>query len=154
MNNERISFLLELNQIEYDCHAMLNQEYAALLDDSISEKQLITLNHLEEKGRILTGELAELLNITPSAVSQMLNKLEKKQFIRRYINPDSRREIFVELDQAGIDYLNLNRRIELSIIERFYAKLPWEDLQHLKRIMTQFKEIIISERANRQSADL
>lgn len=154
MNDERISFLRELNQIEYDCLAMLNQEYAALLDDSISEKQLITLNHLENKGPTLTGELAELLNITPSAVSQMLNKLEKRQFIRRYINPGSRREIFVELDQAGMDYLNLNRRIELSIIERFYAKLPWEDLQHLKRIMTKFKEIIISERSNSQSQDL
>lgn len=152
MNNEQLRFFRELNQIEYECHALLNQEYAALLDDSISEKQQITLNHLEEKGRTLTGELAVLLNITPSAVSQMLNKLEKKHFIRRVINPDNRREIFVELGQAGIDYLALNRQIELSIIERFYAKLSWEDLQHLKRIMQNFKAIIISERSNGQSS--
>ncbi|GIN62586.1 hypothetical protein J27TS8_25790 [Robertmurraya siralis] len=147
MNDKQLTFIRELNQIEYDCHVMLNQEYAALLDDSISEKQLITLNQLEKKGRMLTGELATLLNITPSAVSQMLNKLEKKQFIRRFINSDNRREIFVELAQGGIDYLNLNRQIELSIIKRFYAKLPWEDLQHLKRIMLQFKAIIIKEQS-------
>lgn len=122
-----------------------------MLDDSVSEKQLITLYTLESKGRILTGELAVLLNITPSAVSQMLNKLEKKQFIRRIINPENRREIFVELDHGGTHYLNLNHQIETSIIERFYAKLPWEDLQQLKRIMLQFKEIIIRERSTRQS---
>lgn len=153
MNDKQLTFIRELNQIEYDCHVMLNQEYAALLDDSISEKQLITLNQLEKKGRMLTGELATLLNITPSAVSQMLNKLEKKQFIRRFINSDNRREIFVELAQGGIDYLNLNRQIELSIIKRFYAKLPWEDLQHLKRIMLQFKAIIIKEQSIDHSPD-
>lgn len=65
MNDKQLTFIRELNQIEYDCHVMLNQEYAALLDDSISEKQLITLNQLEKKGRMLTGELATLLNITP-----------------------------------------------------------------------------------------
>lgn len=153
MNDKQLTFIRELNQIEYDCHVMLNQEYAALLDDSISEKQLITLNQLEKKGRMLTGELATLLNITPSAVSQMLNKLEKKQFIRRFINSENRREIFVELAQGGIDYLNLNRQIELSIIKRFYAKLPWEDLQHLKRIMLQFKAIIIKEQSIDHSPD-
>jgi MarR family transcriptional regulator, organic hydroperoxide resistance regulator len=145
MNEKLIAFVRELNEIEYACQAMLTQEYADVLDESITNNQILLINLLHERGRLLTGELAKLLNITASAVSQMLNKMEKRQLVKRSINPGNRREIFVELDSAGVHYIETSRKIELSIIERFYSKLPFEDLVALKDILLRFRTIIEEE---------
>ncbi|MFU1796946.1 MarR family winged helix-turn-helix transcriptional regulator [Paenibacillus azoreducens] len=147
MNEEFIAYVREINEIEYACHEMLTQEYANVLDESVTSSQIIILNHLDSSGSMLTGELARQLNITPSAVSQMLNKMEKRQLVKRSINPNNRREILVELDTAGLKFIEMNKKIELSIIERFYAKLPFEDLEAFKAFMLKFKRIIEQELA-------
>ncbi|BCJ93815.1 hypothetical protein acsn021_13840 [Anaerocolumna cellulosilytica] len=149
MNKKLIAFVRELNEIEYACQRMLSQEYADVLDETITSSQIIILNHLYDGGRLLTGELARLMNISPSAISQMLNKMEKRKLIRRFINPENRREIYVELDIAGTNYIGTSQKIELSIIERFYSKLSMDDLKELKSIMQKFKQIIEQEQTNK-----
>ncbi|WP_326953510.1 MarR family winged helix-turn-helix transcriptional regulator, partial [Aneurinibacillus migulanus] len=102
------------------------------MDESITNSQIIILNHINHYDRLLTGDISKLMNISPSAVSQTLNRLEKNGYIKRSINPSNRREIFVELDTKGIKYIKINEEIELSIIERFYSKLDLADLTALR----------------------
>ncbi|MFD3257961.1 MarR family winged helix-turn-helix transcriptional regulator [Paenibacillus lentus] len=148
MNEELLSFVREINEIEYACNTMLAKEYAGLLDESITNSQIIMLGHIHKHGRLLTGELSKMMNITPSAVSQTLNKLEKGGYIKRSINPGNRREIFVELDIKGVSYIDRNEEIEKSIINRFYSKLDMADLKALRDIMRKFKQIIEKEQNN------
>ncbi|MBY9077940.1 MarR family transcriptional regulator [Paenibacillus sp. HN-1] len=145
MNQDLKSLIREINELEYSCNAMLSREYEGLLNESITNSQIILLGHIHKQGRVLTGELSKIMNITPSAISQMLNKLEHKRFIKRSINLDNRREIFVELDVAGIEYMDMNEQIEQSIIDRFYSRLEKEELLSLKAIMMKFKQIIEAE---------
>ncbi|GED72887.1 hypothetical protein BRE01_65890 [Brevibacillus reuszeri] len=150
MNREELTaFVREINELEYACNAMLTEEYHALQDENITNSQIVLLGHLHQQGRLLTGELSKIMNITPSAVSQSLNKLEKANYIKRFINPDNRREIFVELDSAGIKYMENSEQIELSIIDRFYSKLDVEDLKNLKGIFSRFKVIIEKEKTQK-----
>jgi DNA-binding MarR family transcriptional regulator len=151
MNKKIITDVQELNDIEYACQAMLTREYEGMLDETVTSSQIIILNHLHDNERLLTGELAKLMEISPSAVSQMLNKMEKRKLVRRFMNPENRREIFVEMDIAGTDYIETSQKIELSIIERFYSKLSPADLKELGRIMKKFKKIIEVELANKTS---
>lgn len=154
MNEEIIAFVQELNEIEYACQVMLAQEYAGVLDETITSSQIIILNHLNESsGRLLTGELARLMKISPSAISQMLNKMEKRKLIRRFINQENRREIYVELDVGGMEYMNTSQRVELSIIEKYYAKLSFDDLKELKNIMSKLKIIIEKEQMKQKKGD-
>lgn len=146
MNKDLIKYVKEINQLEYDCNVLLSQEYEALLDESITNKQIILLGHVYEHGKLNTGEISEILGITPSAVSQMLGKLEKSGYIKRSINPNNRREIIVEMDARGNDYMRTSKQIELSIIERYYSKLDIEDIMELRRINQKFKQIIEEER--------
>lgn len=150
MNREELTaFVREINDLDYACNTMLTEEYHALLDENITNSQIILLGHIQQRGRLLTGELSKIMNITPSAVSQNLNKLEKAGYIKRSINPDNRREIFVELDNAGIKYMENSEKIELSIIDRFYSKLDVEDLINLKGIFSRFKAIIEKEKTQK-----
>lgn len=149
MNEEFIACVKELNNIEYECLAMLTQEYRNVLDETITDSQVILLNHLHDSGRLPTGKLAKLMNTTPSALSQMLNRMEKQQLVTRSINPDNRREIFVELGTSGIHYIETSRKIEMSIIERYYSKLSLVEIKTLKEIMLKFKRIIEQEQSSK-----
>lgn len=149
MNAEFIACVREINELEYACNSMLTKEYESLLDESITNSQIIMLNHINHYGRILTGDISKLMNISPSAVSQTLNRLEKNGYIKRSINPNNRREVFVELDTKGIKYIKINEEIELSIIERFYSKLDLADITALRDIMYKLKRIIEEEQKSR-----
>lgn len=146
MNDELIRLVKEINQLEYECNVMLTQEYEALLDENITNKQIILLGYLHEHGRLNTSELSKMMGITPSAVSQMLGKLEKDGYIKRSINLSNRKEIIVELDDRGHHYINKSSQVEMSIIERYYSKLDMEDIGALLRITRKLKSIIEEER--------
>ncbi len=145
MNNEIIQLVQQINDIEYTCQAMLTLEYDQVLDQAVTNNQIIILNHVHDNEQILTGDLAKLMNISPSAISQMLNKMEKQKLVKRVTNPENRREIFVNLDSMGIEFLEKSRKVELDIIEKYYSKLSVSDLNSLKEIMLKFKKIIENE---------
>ncbi|NEN86154.1 MarR family winged helix-turn-helix transcriptional regulator [Paenibacillus elgii] len=147
MNEELIQYVKEINKAEYDTNVMLTLEYAALVDETITDKQFIVLGMVHEHGRLNTGEIADKMEITPSAVSQFLGKLEKAGYIKRSINPSNRREIIVELDQRGTEYMARNEQIERSIIERYYSKLGMDDILTLRNIVLKLKAIVEEEQA-------
>ncbi|MCM3273029.1 MarR family winged helix-turn-helix transcriptional regulator [Paenibacillus elgii] len=147
MNEELIRYVKEINKAEYDTNVMLTLEYAALVDETITDKQLIVLSMVHEHGRLNTGEIADKMGITPSAVSQFLGKLEKTGYIKRSINPSNRREIIVELDQRGTEYMARNEQIERSIIERYYSKLGMDDILTLRNIVLKLRAIVEEEQA-------
>lgn len=72
--------------------------------------ELVVMRGLEENcpysdNNISISEVQEGLHITKSAISQMMNSLEKKGFIERRIDTEDRRKIVVTLTQAGKDIL-------------------------------------------------
>ena len=71
---------------------------SAVKDISLSE--YVLMNEIEHKKSDLTA-VREYLSITKSAVSQMLGGLEKKGYLVRRTNALNRRNIVVQLTDAG-----------------------------------------------------
>lgn len=103
----------------------LKNEYADL-----STKQQLTLELLRTKTRTI-NELADYFSISSSAASQLISKLEQLGYIKREINPHNRREIIVDFAQKGHEYHKNIEKIQLHLIQKYYAKLPKEDLKTL-----------------------
>lgn len=135
----------EINEAEYTANLLLLQEYNELLQADLTSKQAVVLEHIHKHKRLTVKELADLMLITSSAVSQLISKLDKEGYLKREINPNNRREILVELDQAGWDYFERQRKVEKSIAERFYSKLDPEELSALRKITFKLLKIIEAE---------
>jgi MarR family transcriptional regulator, organic hydroperoxide resistance regulator len=120
-----------------DYKKLMTEEFAEL-----STKQQVILELLRVKNRTV-NEIAHFLSITASAASQLISKLEKQDYVKREINPDNRREIIVQLGEKGHYYNQMVDKNQLLIIEKYYAKLPKEDLEKLLDIHEKLYHIAV-----------
>ncbi|WP_170295561.1 MarR family winged helix-turn-helix transcriptional regulator [Chengkuizengella sediminis] len=120
-------------------------EYHKLVDKEVlnlTPKQSILLDLLNKKS-LTNSEIAKHFSITPSAATQLINKLEKKGYLKREININNRREIIVHLDEKGIEYNNLMSKFELHLIQKYYSKLDKKDLENLVDLQEKLYKIAI-----------
>jgi DNA-binding MarR family transcriptional regulator len=144
-NEELIACVKEMNEANYEINTLLLQEYRSLLDDEITTKQAIILEWVHKRGKLTVSEIAELMQVSSSAVSQIIGKLEKGGYVKREINLQNRREIFVLSGERGDAYFAKHEQVERSIVERFYTKLDFEEAVLLKNVMLKLKGIVEKE---------
>lgn len=145
MDKDLVHLVKEINQVEYETNLMLTEEFSSLFDETLTTKQAVFLNLLQTKGPLQTFELAKLMGTSPSAVSQLVNRLEQEDYIKRTMSKKDRREVIIELDERGHLYFQKQEEIELAIIDKYYTKLNKEDLLQLKDILLKLRFIISKE---------
>jgi DNA-binding MarR family transcriptional regulator len=139
---ERMNVIFQtLNQINY---AMLHH-YEEVLDHKLTPKQSLIIEHVQQHSTLTVNELAEKMNVTASAVSQLLSKLEKEHYIERSINPNSRREIIVTLGLKGKELYELYAKVDEQIVSTYYAKLDDEIISQLEQAVNKIYEVILEE---------
>ncbi|SDD17564.1 DNA-binding transcriptional regulator, MarR family [Paenibacillus sp. UNCCL117] len=140
--NDLVQLIKEINQVDYNINVMLRCEFDQLIEENLTDKQVIVLNLIRDNDSIHAGEIAQRLGITPSAVSQVLSTLEKKSMITRSMNKQNRREVHLKLTHEAEQYFSKVEAVEMAIIEKYYSKLSIKELNQLKAILEKFEGII------------
>ncbi|WP_010283585.1 MarR family winged helix-turn-helix transcriptional regulator [Bacillus timonensis] len=125
-----------------EVNSLLLKEFESIFHYDITTKQSIVLHHVNQAGTITVNELAQLMNISASAVSQLLNKLESEQYIKREINPNNRREILISLGSKGKELYEESEKIDQKIMEKYYSKLTKEEMIQFQTIVGKLHSII------------
>lgn len=132
-----------LDQINY---ALLHH-YEEVLEHKLTPKQSLVIEHVQKHSRLTVNELAEKMNVTASAISQLLTKLEKEHYIERAINPDSRRETIVTLGDKGTQLYEMYAKVDEKIVSTYYAKLDNNVIDQLEQAVNKVYEVILAEQA-------
>lgn len=98
----------------------------------------------EAKG-MYVSELAELLQVSPPAVSRMLRELEQKDFIDRVVDRDDRRITYIVLQPKGEAAHSEMERQALEFAGRVADRLGPEDTAQLIRLWSRLREIMQDE---------
>ena len=87
-------------------------------------------------GRLKMLELAELLDVSPSGVTRLVERLVKRGWVTREQPPDNRRLVFAVLtDEGSKACLGTTARVyRASLAEEFTGLLNERDLADLRRI--------------------
>ncbi|WP_066051990.1 MarR family winged helix-turn-helix transcriptional regulator [Robertmurraya korlensis] len=137
--------LIEANRYSEDIKFVFINEYKKLLDENeLSQKQSLVLSILDKKQRITMNEVADIINGTPSAASQFIQKLEKKKYVKREVNKDNRREVFVLLDEKGEVFFNEMTAIDERVLEKYFLQLPEEDIIKYHEILKKLHQIVVN----------
>ena len=134
-----------INEAEYSINRLIFKHYKQYLNSGITTQQAVVLDIVYLAERITVGEIANEMNISSSAVSQLIAKLEKNQFIKREINPQNRREVFITLDEKGMEYFSKQDFVEQQIADKIYSKLSSKEVDELERIVKKLRQIAMKE---------
>lgn len=134
-----------INEAEYMINRLIYKHYKQYLNSGISTQQAVLLDIVYLAKRITVGEIAIEMNISSSAVSQLIAKLEKNKYIKREINLQNRREVFITLAENGLEYFSKQDYVEQQIADKIYSKISSNELNELERIVEKLREIAMKE---------
>ncbi|MFI5783240.1 MarR family winged helix-turn-helix transcriptional regulator [Nocardia sp. NPDC051570] len=118
----------------------LSARSIAHVDESITIPQFRALVLLSTRGPSKIAGLASSLNVQPSTATRMVERLVVAGLIDRKPNPESRRELIIELTSRGrrvVDAVTTRRRTEIAaVVERMRPA----DRTGLVRALTAFAD--------------
>ncbi|MGE0789038.1 MAG: MarR family winged helix-turn-helix transcriptional regulator [Sandaracinaceae bacterium] len=79
---------------------MFHTKMAALHGLSASDEKAIDL--IDRFGPLTAGELASRSGLAPASVTGLLDRLEKRGYVRRSKDPDDGRRVVIEVDRAKL----------------------------------------------------
>ncbi len=112
----------------------------AAVEETITLPQFRLLVILDSRGTMRLTSLAELLDVNPSTVTRMVDRLVTTGMIARQANPATRREVVVDLTAEGRRVVRGVTRRRRSAISRIVAKMSEDERQGLVGALTAFTE--------------
>ncbi|MNI02422.1 Transcriptional regulator SlyA [compost metagenome] len=99
---------------------------------------------------IKVSELSELLQITMPSVSQMINGLEERGYVKRVTTKNDRRVVYITLDVEGEAALKRAQKAFLTYTNEIVSRLGNEETEQLITLCEKL-HVIIDDIKNRQS---
>lgn len=98
---------------------------------SYQQEQMLLL--FKRQDTWTTTEIATKMNISKSAVSQVLKVLEQRRFVQKEKNPDNLRESFIRLGPIGVEYSKQIDAIEERLAEEMFSVLEDDEMTMINR---------------------
>ncbi|MBW4719346.1 MarR family winged helix-turn-helix transcriptional regulator [Saccharothrix obliqua] len=94
------------------------------------------LYRIDMAGRLPMSELSELLAVSPSGTTRLVERLVRRGWVERSQPPDNRRVVFALLTDAGREVLRATTAptYRAAVAEEFAGTLSGRDIADLKRI--------------------
>lgn len=93
--------------------------------DTITEREFLILNLLDEKGKLTVSEIAEAEpDVSFSTISMDITRLwREKKMVTKTVDPDNQRSTIVELTEAGEKALEIRRKQREERFQKLYDAL-------------------------------
>ncbi len=138
----------ELSKVFEDFYVLYSKDAKKIDEYNLTVQQENILLYIMRNQRITAHEIATKFSITKSAVSQVLSKLEARNFIVRESNPNNRREAFIILGAEGKRYAELINELDEKFIEKYYSQIDIEDLEHMVRTIKKINEVVMQDKGS------
>jgi DNA-binding MarR family transcriptional regulator len=136
-------YYARLDQAFYKAMKTLGPKVYEKLEHNLTGEQFFVLNTLEQKGRITSSQLAEELQVKPSAITAMVDRLLKNDFVIRERDEKDRRAVYVRISDEGRRALKSSVKKRNIIMEKYMSKLTEEEMEQLTTILEKLTTIII-----------
>ncbi|QFK71535.1 MarR family transcriptional regulator [Pradoshia sp. D12] len=109
-------------------------------DLGITGSQFHLLNKIEKEKVTNVKHLAKILNVKPSAITVMLERLVQHGFVSRVQDEKDRRFVAVTLTEEGVQVLQKARENSREILKKYAALLNEHELKILNSILQKFTD--------------
>lgn len=102
--------------------------------------QLRILFRVRDEPGVDVRRLAKRMGISPSAVSQQVDRLVGRGLLHRNDNPEDRRRVVLELTEHGVETTAEVSRAQRARIEGLLGRLSEDELGQLERLLEHLSE--------------
>ncbi len=131
---DQLQFLGQMASTET---ALFHQAAAAKYGLGITDMK--ALSTLQQEGPMAAGQLAKRLSLTTGAVTNVIDRLERQDFVTRIPDPHDRRKVIVAVNQAK---LATRENVYLSMGEAFYRLFETYSTEQLEFLVQFYRASI------------
>jgi len=113
----------------------LNAALAQHPEMPVTLPQLMLLHLARRSGPYRLTELAAKIEVKPSAVTVMVDRLEKRGLVRRVQDPGDRRAMLVEVTAEGEETLRKAEELRRRLLGRFMERLDPAEVRLLADLL-------------------
>ena len=96
---------------------------------NLSTSQLVVMEHLAANGELTVGGIAERAGLAQATVTAIVDRLGSRELVSRRRGNDDRRQVKVELTEAGIALLDrAPTALQTRFLRNFEPLKNWEKL--------------------------
>ncbi len=88
--------------------------------------------------RLQMKDIAAIFNVSNSTVTDYINYLENKEFVKRVRSNEDRREVYIEVTGKGKDWISRNRQITWGYIDERMSRLSPEEQATFVSLLAKF----------------
>jgi DNA-binding MarR family transcriptional regulator len=107
----------------------------AMTSYPVTRTQFILLLLISREGSPKLARLAEEMNVQPSAITVLIDRLEKLNYVKRITDPDDRRSVRVELTPLGREIIHDFRQRRRGILKSYLNRLSEEEIRTLTELL-------------------
>lgn len=135
------SSLTAFEEVYLEFQRKVSGEWHKRLDRLVSGSQANILWCLHYDGPQSVSRLAASMDITPGAVTGLSDKLISSGYAVRRKDEQDRRVVYLDITPEGRVALEQFRQEMKQIVDKFFAGVPEQDLEHLVRI---FRQVLVN----------
>jgi DNA-binding MarR family transcriptional regulator len=105
----------------------------------LTEPQSAVVRNLYNKGPMSSADLSRNLFVTPSNITGIIDRLEKKQFVERIKKKGDRRVALINLTDSG---KKLSKTLPDPIMKKFIAELADLEPEHVRLLAVAMNQIL------------
>lgn len=95
----------------------------------LTPSEIHTIDAIGCGNGILMSELAANLSVTKGAVTQIINRLEKKELVKRTPHPEDSRSTLVSLKEKGLIAYEAHEEVHLDFYKQLRSQLTQKEIE-------------------------
>ncbi|MGN7358385.1 MarR family winged helix-turn-helix transcriptional regulator [Paenibacillus sp. SAF-054] len=132
----------QINQTIEDIWIQLEKKERAYTNFKLNNQQYVLLTLIIRHPFSTPTDLAEKMDISKSAVSQQLAKLEKEGYVIRKQHAEDKRTFSVGLGEKGLLYQKEMEAFNQLISEKYYANVSSAEMKNMLSALQKLRELL------------
>lgn len=138
------TYVKELHETFDETSRLLTEDLQTLSQFNLTPQQESYLMFCVKFAPLTATDLVREFQVSKSAISQVISKLEKERFIEREQNPENKRETLIYLGPKGRMFARRIKDFNEKMREEYYTHLSVQEIesviQSLQKLNTVIKE--------------
>lgn len=132
------SYVRELHETFDETSRLLTDDLHTLSQFNLTPQQESYLMFCVKFAPLTAKELVKEFQVSKSAISQVISRLEKDRFIEREQNPENKRETLIYLGPKGRMFARRIKDFNEKVREEYYTHLS---IQEIESVITSLKKL-------------